>query len=200
MIVTYEACMLTVIQGRKLICGVSQNCLKKMLMIPAPPPSLQLYKKKKKGTTRESIEVEIDSVFEQLKKKHPDFDNPKLHLWAKIIQNGHWEDYDNPPPIPLITGKTKPQSRKESIADALAGAATAIVKVLQPQKGNTPKRVPGAIDRDTPKISPMKSATIRRSCLDDLKKLKDLHEDGVLTEEEFREEKQQILATLRSLK
>ena len=46
----------------------------------------------------------------------------------------------------------------------------------------------------------MKSATIRRSCLDDLKKLKDLHEDGVLTEEELREEKQQILATLRSLK
>ena len=157
-------------------------------------------KKKKKGTTRESIEVEIDSVFEQLKKKHPDFDNPKLRLWAKIIQNGHWEDYDNPPPIPLITGKTKPQPCKESIADALAGAATAIVKVLQPQEGNTPKRVPGAIDSDTPKISPMKSATIRRSCLDDLKKLKDLHEDGVLTEEEFREEKQQILATLRSLK
>ena len=76
--------------------------------------SSQPAAKKKKGTTRESIEVEIDSVFEQLKKKHPDFDHPKLRLWAKMIQNGHWEDYDNPPPIPLITGKTKPQPRKEA--------------------------------------------------------------------------------------
>ena len=162
--------------------------------------SAQPAAKKKKGTTRESIEVETESVFEQLKEKHPDMENPKLRLWAKIIQSGHWEDYDNPPPIPLITGKTKPQPRNESIADALAGAATAIVKVLQPQEANTPKRISSATDRDKPKISPMKSATIRRSCLDDLKKLKDLHEDGVLTEEEFREEKQQILATLRSLK
>ena len=72
------------------------------------------------------------------------------------------------------------------------------MKKLQPQDANTPKRVSSATDK--PKIFPMKSATIRRSCLDDLKKLKDLHEDGVLTEEEFREEKQQILATLRSLK
>ena len=155
--------------------------------------------KKKKGTTRESIELETDTVFEQLKEKHPDMENPKLRLWAKVIQSGHWEDYDSPPPIPLITGpKTKPKQQKDTIADALVGAATAIVKKLQPQDANTPKRVSSATDK--PKISPMKSATIRRSCLDDLKKLKDLHEDGVLTEEEFREEKQQILATLRSLK
>ena len=45
----------------------------------------------------------------------------------------------------------------------------------------------------------MKTATIRRSCLEDLKRLKDL-EDGVLTEDEFMEEKRQILDTLKGLK
>ena len=161
--------------------------------------SSQPAAKKRKGTTRESIELETDSVFDQLKGKHPHMENPKLRLWAKVIQSGHWEDYDNPPPIPLITGpKIKPKQQKETFTDALVGAATAIVKTLQPQDPNTPKR--SSNDSDKPKISPMKSATIRRSCLDDLKKLKDLHEDGVLTEEEFQEEKQQILATLRSLK
>ena len=158
--------------------------------------SSQPASKKKKGTNRESLEGETDVIFEQLKKKHSDMENPKLRLWAKIIQSGRWEDYENPPPIPLITGKTS--QKKESVAEALTGAAKAIVKVLQPKECNTPKRV--SSDNEKLKISPMKSATIRRSCLDDLKKLKDLHEEGVLTEEEFREEKQQILATLRSLK
>ena len=94
--------------------------------------------KKKKGTTRESIETETDFVFRQLKENHPDMENPKLRLWAKLIQNSHWEDYDAPPPIPLITGEKKP--RKESVADALTGAANAIVSVLQPQQANSPKR------------------------------------------------------------
>ena len=97
----------------------------------------------------------------------------------------------------MITGPKTKSKQKETIADALVGAATAIMKKLQPQDPNTPKRA--SSDTDKPKFSPMKSATTRRSCLDDLKKLKDLHEDGVLTEE-FQEEKQQILATLRSLK
>ena len=50
------------------------------------------------------------------------------------------------------------------------------------------------------KISPMKTATIWRSCVEDLKQLKDLLEDGVLTEDEFTEEKRQILDSLKSLK
>ena len=45
--------------------------------------------KKKKGTTRESIELETDTVFDQLKGKHPHIENPKLRLWAKVIQSGH---------------------------------------------------------------------------------------------------------------
>ena len=65
--------------------------------------------KKKKGTTRELIETEPDFVFRQLKENHPDMENPMLRLWAKLIQNGHWEDYDAPTPIPLIIRKTKPR-------------------------------------------------------------------------------------------
>jgi len=50
------------------------------------------------------------------------------------------------------------------------------------------------------KISPLKVTVIRRSCLEDLKNLKELFEDGVLTETEFTEEKQHILATLKGIK
>ena len=71
-------------------------------------------KSHKKGTSREAIEQEADGIFIKLKEKHPDLQNPKLRLWAKVFQNGHWDDYENPPPIPLISGTPK-QSRRESI-------------------------------------------------------------------------------------
>ena len=144
--------------------------------------------------------------FQQLKKKHPQMQGPKLRLWAKLIQGGRYEDYNTPPQIPLITGAPAPaKPKKESIADALAGSATAVVKALQnPSTATTAPSSPVALQRDvddvTKKISPMKLASIRRCCLKDLKKLKELLEDGVLSEREFTEEKQQILGTLKGLK
>ena len=89
---------------------------------------------KKKGTSREVLEDEMDTIFKQLKEKNPKMENPKLRLWAKIIQTGRWDHYDNPPPIPLITATPKSQSRKDSITDALTGVATAVVNALKPQE------------------------------------------------------------------
>lgn len=120
---------------------------------------------------------------------------PKLRLWAKLIQSGRHESYDDPPPIPLITGPAHPdKAKKESLTDVFSGAACAIVKALQ--KPTTPTSHSRALD-DCPKVSPLKVASLRRSCLEDLKKLKDLLEDRVLTEAEFIEEKKQILNTLK---
>ena len=41
-------------------------------------------------------------------------------------------------------------------------------------------------------ISPLKFAQLRRNCLEDLKRVKELWDDGVLTQEEFEEKKQHI--------
>jgi hypothetical protein len=65
------------------------------------------------------------------------------------------------------------------LADAFAGAASAIVKVLHKPK---PPESPGVISKDpTNSFSPMKRASLRR---EDLKKLKELQDD-ILTEAEF---------------
>ena len=116
---------------------------------------------------------------------------PKLRLWARLIQSGHLDDYDTPPNIPLITGSSsKPQ--KESVADALTGAATAVVKMIQSTSSSSCESIPA-------QMSPLKAAQLRQGCLEDLKKVKELLEDGVLTQE-FDEEKRRILETLKSLK
>ena len=56
---------------------------------------------------------------------------PKLCLWARLIQSRHDDDYDSPPNIPLITGSSAFKPKRESITDALTGAATAVVKMFQ---------------------------------------------------------------------
>ena len=77
----------------------------------------------------------------------------------------------------------------------MAEAATAIVKACNPP--GSPVKSLGC---DNGKgISPLKAVSLRRSCLEDLKKAKELHEDGVLSQEEFQEENKRILDMLREL-
>lgn len=160
-------------------------------------------KKSKTGSTstrRELFEEEVDDAFKKLKEKHPDMATPKLRLWARLIQSGRHDDYETPPNIPLITGSpatSKP--KKESIGDALTGAATAVVKLLQTQQKDSCSKKPQSQLPTSTYISPMKLAQLR-SCLEDLKKIKELLEDGVLTEEEYQEEKQTILNSLKNFK
>ncbi len=154
-----------------------------------------------KKTKREQTEADTDEAFQQLREKHPKMEGPKLRLWAKLIQSGRHESYDTPPQIPLITGAPAPaKPKKDSFAEALTGAVTTIAQALQPPKvlGSPVAQTCSGEQRN--KVSPLKKTTIRCSCLEDLKKLKELLEDGVLTETEFTEEKQQILTTLKSLK
>jgi len=126
-----------------------------------------------------------------LKEKHPGKESLKLRLWAKLIQSGHYDNHDTPPNIPLITGKaaTPKKTVKEGVAGLVAEAATAIVKVCNPP--SSPFKSPGC---DNGKgISPLKAVSLRKSCL---KKAK---ENGVLSQEEFQEEKKRILDMLRGL-
>ena len=111
----------------------------------------------------------------------------KLHLWAKLIQSGHHDSYTTPPNILLITGTTAVKSKKskDGVANVVAEAATAIVKAINPSISPTP----GSDWKDGKGTSPLKAVSLRKSCLEDLKKTKELYKDEVLTKEEFEEEK-----------
>ena len=60
---------------------------------------------KSKWEKNEDIESEIRA---QLEEKHGEkYSGPTYTLWAKFIRNGHHKSYDEPPPIPLITGEQR---------------------------------------------------------------------------------------------
>ena len=148
---------------------------------PDDPEPVKKRSKTSTGTRRELFEDELDEIYEKLREKHQEnFTGPQLRLWARMLRSGRYSDYDNAPQVPLITGMpaTKP---KESMKDAFTGAATAVVKMIQ--SGNSAEK--GACtpaSKSTPTtymISPIKNSQLRRSCLEDLKKVKELYEESV---------------------
>lgn len=125
-----------------------------------------------------------------------------LTLWAKLIRTGRHDSYDEPPSIPLITGHGKEKGHKKGVSDVIVGAATAFALALKAPTTSTPDPVTPTSTATSVQtgLSPNNQANIRRKCLEDLRLLSQLLNDGVLLESEFMEQKQSILSCLRNLK
>ena len=93
-------------------------------------------------------------------------------------------------------------ARKKSLTDALSGAATAFVKALashrtSPQKPLLPcAAATNVINTD---VSPCSKARLSGQYIEQLKSLQELRESGVLSEEEFEEQKTFALQNIRCL-
>lgn len=145
---------------------------------------------------RECQEEEEREIRMKLEKKHSDkYTGPQYSLWAKFIRMGRHNDYDSPPAIPLITGEQKGRA-KTSVSDALVGAATAITNALTSQ---TPPSTSRNSEVHSRVLSPNNQANLRRKHLEDLRMLSQLRDDGVLTNEEFQEQKGFIMSGLKKL-
>lgn len=84
------------------------------------------------GTKRSQQEGEVESIYKELKEKHQDsWDTPRLQLWARCIVSGIHDDYDIPPDSPAFSTAAPKRARKESLSEAIGGAAVAIVKALK---------------------------------------------------------------------
>lgn len=156
--------------------------------------------KKRRKTTelstnkRQDKEEEIDEIYEELRSHHKDnFSVPQLRLWARMIYCGTYDDYIEPPRVPMITGSHSQRPKKESavMVEAFTGAAEAIAKVFSPQPATSSVPSIG--------ISPSKSTDLRMKNLQQLRLLHQLFEENVLTEKELTEQKTLILEALHKL-
>lgn len=110
--------------------------------------------------------------------------------------NGQHDRMDSPPNILLFSGVTPSKAtNSNSLNEALTSAATAVVKML---KGTPdPPQQAGSSKSET--MSPTKRAHVSGAYLDHLDKLKRLLESGVLSQQEFEEQKGFVLDNIRSL-
>jgi len=123
-----------------------------------------------------------------------------------MIGNGTRDDKDDPPRVPMIIGAPLPKQKHESMTSALVDTATAFAKVLSPSSNalpvnsvaKTPTLTPVAKTLRHISVSPSKLADIWMKNLEQLRCMKKLM-DGVLSQEEFVEQKEIILQALRDL-
>ena len=80
---------------------------------------------------------QIDEVFKDLKSRHNDkYSVLQLRLWSRMICTSLYDDMDKPPNIPAFGASTK-KPRKESVADAITGAAASVIKALRTPEVNS---------------------------------------------------------------
>lgn len=140
-------------------------------------------------------EEQLDSTFNSLKAKHNDkYTLPQMRLWSRMICSGMHDDMDNPPDIPAFTANTK-KPRKESLAEAISGAATTFVKALN---GPNIKDLASEMKSQpvSTGISPSKAIELRMKNLEQLRYLQNLFEDSILNEKEYSEQNNNILSSL----
>ena len=143
------------------------------------------------SSKRSAREESIDEIVETLREKHGEsFSGPQYRMWARMKLNGQHSSLDQPPPYPLFNGgTTKPSKRTESLSDALTSAATAVAGIL---KGTEPPS-------NSATMSPGKRARVSGLYLEQLERLKTLEQSGVLTSQEFEEQKSFALKNIREL-
>ena len=146
-------------------------------------------------------EEQIETTFRTLRETHgAEFSDPQLRLWARMHANGIHSDLETLPNVPAITGEPVKRKREEKVqplTEALAGAATAITKVLMTSQ--RPPTPPSSRHSTGTGISPASKANLSGQYLQQLRTLQQLRENEALTEEEFQEQKRLLLYNLTGL-
>ena len=163
-------------------------------------------RKRDSRTDSKRLEKEdyVDEVYKDLKDKHGEkYDTPKLRLWSRMIASNLHDDLEKPPDIPAFSGVTPKRPRKESMTDALTGAAVAFAKTFSSsniQQAKLTDSVQAQVSPSTSTgISPAKAVELRGKNFQQLRCLQQLYDEGILNEQEYSEQKQSILAALRKL-
>ena len=148
------------------------------------------------STKRQEREEEVDSTYKELVEKHSGkYDTPKLRLWARMICSGLHDNFDNPPNIPAFSGSTPKRPHKQSLSDAISGAAIVFAETVKGKASPVPQpQLPTQAG-----VSPGKAVELRMKNYEQLRYLQKLFEDEILSEEEFLEQKKSILSYLRKL-
>ena len=110
---------------------------------------------------------------------------PRLKLWARFIASGIHNDYDNPPDSPAFSSRAPKRARKESLSEAIDGAALAIVKALSTDpKEKMENTSEGSQSSGSlgPGVSPGRAVDLRMINFQQLRYLQQLYENNILDE------------------
>ena len=143
-------------------------------------------------------EEEVKRVADELNDMHGEQWNRRQYLlWARMFVNKQWTSLDEEPDIPLFRGGIKTPRKKETLTDAILTFAKAIT--------SQPQSTPSTQARNSPSVpvstgvSPASKAKLSSTYITQLRELQQLRESGVLSEDEFLEQKKFALDSIRKM-
>ena len=153
-------------------------------------------KKKTKMSAQEEREEKVQSILRKLKDKHgTSFTPMQFRIWSEMHVGGIHSSLEDPPTSSMFvragTGKKKGEGNM-SMAEALTQAAVAISSTLSPRSSLPSSQPTGT--------SPAKLIDSRSKYYKQLSDRNSLKVSGILTEDEYAEEKESVMSLLRKLK
>lgn len=147
-------------------------------------------------SAQEEREEKVQSILRKQKDKHgTSFTPMQFRIWSEMHVGGIHSSLEDPPTSSMFvragTGKKKDEGNM-SMAEALTQAAVAISSTLSPRSSLPSSQPTGT--------SPAKLIDSRSKCYKQLSELNSLKASGILTEDEYAEEKESVMSLLRKLK
>ena len=145
--------------------------------------------------TASDHEEEVKRVADELNDMHGEQWNRKQYLlWARMYVNKQCRSLEEEPDIPLFRGGLKTPRKKETLTDAILTFAKAITP--QPLSTPAPCSTQAVNSPVSTGVSPASKAKLSSSYITQLRELQQLREGGVLSEEEFQEQKKFALDSI----
>ena len=160
---------------------------------------------------RQDKEDEVEKIVMELSKKHPEIEKTKIRLWARMISGGLHDDYEKPPDIPAFHRPLKRPRKDNNLSDALCGAATAVCRALSPGPSSAGPSSAGSSSAGSSSsgssgshmmpfsVSPTRAVNLRMKSYEQLRYSKQLFDDGIIGDKEYKEQKEHVMTTLRKL-
>lgn len=153
-----------------------------------------LSKRGKYSSAIKSKEAERNNIVSELRERHGTaYSAVQYRLWAEMKIAGTWSSLEEVPPYPMFGQKKhRGLSASGELNEALTGLAKSISVALSPQ----PSTSHGG---STATRSPTKTANLRSKYMEQLSDLVKLREIGALSNEEYEDQRQVIVDSMRRL-
>ncbi len=147
----------------------------------------------------EEKKIESDKYEQVLSEKHgKTYTHFQYKLWAEMYVGKVHPSLEEPPNAAMFRRDNKKSNKSQpdlnnTVVDGMLTVMNTLCQALTPTK-QVEKQCP------TPTFSPMKQAQLRSTYLKQLGELRDLHDGGVLSSEEYEEQRSRIVNLLCQLK
>ena len=153
----------------------------------------------KKLSKMEERKNEADKVEKNLSEKHGDKFSPfQYKLWAEMYVGKTHPSLEEPPAAAMFKRDTKqlkkPSDLNTTAVDGMLSVMDTLCQALATANKQTEKPTP------SPTFTPMKRAQLRSTYLKQLSELRDLHDAGILHQDEYEEQRSDLVNLLRQLK